>query len=503
MSDSEVLVGIDIGTTSVKALAEDGSGVSIARAVRTIDTVSEQEQQAEQDPYDIYRAVQAVVREVGEVVMASGRTITHIGMSAAMHSLMVIDDAGNPLTPLYTWMDLRAKEVSQALLATDAGARRYRRTGTPVHAMTPAVKLQWLRTHKPALFEAGHRFVSCKEWLWWLLFGEYVVDESIASATGLLNLSTRQWDEETLTELAIPASSLSRIVSTTYTRHGMDMSGIETAGVSKDTAVTIGASDGVLANLALGITESENMVLTMGTSLAVRTGSHKIVSDPIGRPFCYILDDTTYIVGGPSNSGGIVLEWVANHCGHGDQGTLAERLTALFAEAEHVLLDDLYFLPYVAGERAPLWNENAQASFIGLKASDQPAHLFRAAMEGILYNARWIAEQLMVAMDEQPSIVVVSGRPFEHAWVQQLTADIFSIPVRVAQADDASTKGAIAMARMAHSAAHLQAITRTLVKTTGAHAASRTIVPDDLESRRHALRFAHFQMLVKHLIPSV
>ncbi len=488
----QVIVGLDIGTTSVKALAVDGSGATLARAVRRIRTRSEEPNQAEQDPQEIYRAVQDVLQEVGAAVVALGNVVSHVGISSAMHSVFVVDHAGDPITPMYTWMDLRAKDFSRDLLASKTGPRRYSRTGTPIHAMAPAIKLQWLRATNPHFFTEGHRFISFKEWLWWKWFDEFVVDESMASATGMFNLTTRQWDQETMDELLISPSFLSRIASTKYTRTGMNTAELDKYGYTSETAVTIGASDGVLANLALGVTHPGKMVLTMGTSLAVRTGSQKIISDLVSRPFCYILDELTYIVGGPSNSGGLVLEWLTRQIGEKNAQAVDERLI----EAQHVVLDDLYFLPYVSGERAPIWDENATAAFVGLTAFTHPPQLFRAAIEGILYNARWIAEQLIGVTGDTPTTLILSGRPFAHPWIQQLAADIFGLPVYIANADDASTKGAIVIARMAAQQGDLL----TDFEKKGSDPDDDCLFPDRPEMLRHNGRFQRFQMLVKELV---
>ena len=163
------------------------------------------------------------------------------------------------------------------------------------------------------------------------------------------------------------------------------------AGLSAQTPFVIGASDGVLANLGLGVIAggasdaSDAMALTIGTSLALRVGSSTPTTDPATRAFCYVLDQGRYVVGAASNSGGNTLEWLGGVLRNDSPDVTADsRLTALLEEAGKVEVGELLCLPYLTGERAPLWSAQARASFIGLDARHTPAHLMRAACEGIV-----------------------------------------------------------------------------------------------------------------------
>lgn len=451
-------LGIDLGTTSAKVLAFDTGGRELAGAAEQLELERPAPGAAEQDPAAVYAAVMRALGAVARQVGTLGYRVTHVGMSAAMHSLIPVAADGTPLLHALLWMDQRAAEAAQALWRSPAGPAIYARTGTPVAAMTPLAKLIWLRAQRPDVFNGAARFVSLKEWIWHRWFSAWQVDASLASATGLYNLRARDWDAEALALAGITADRLGALVPTTYVRRdpiAPELAALGAGGVP--VAFNIGASDGVLANLGVGAIGPESLVMTIGTSLAVRSGDATPFTDPATRLFCYVLDTDRFIVGGPSNSGGIVLDWLAHLVApvpgaHAAPTSATKQPTAdfadLFAAAEGAHDDDLLCLPYIAGERAPLWDAQARGVFAGLTLGHSGAHLMRAAIEGIVYNARWIAEPLL-RRPAPPRQIIASGKVLDVAWIRQLVADVFGLPVRFLGDVDASAFGATALANIA------------------------------------------------------
>lgn len=157
----------------------------------------------------------------------------------------------------------------------------------------------------------------------------------------------------------------------------------------------------------------------------MRTGSLTPVTDIPTHSFCYVLDANRFIVGGPSNSCGIVLDWLYNSVLSSNQADRdPQRFAAMLSAAEQVQTNDLLRLPFVAGERAPLWEADAKGVFFGLQLHHTGPHLMRAAIEGIIMNAYWIASGSLKSWNEHPC-----SSPLEAEWIRQLTADIFGIPV--------------------------------------------------------------------------
>jgi gluconokinase len=443
-------IGADLGTTNVKAIAFDTHGREIARAEHNVELVSNSGGAAEEDPRAVYQAATNAVAEAARRAHALGYEIERVGLSAAMHSIIPVAADGTPLTNAITWVDTRASADARALWASDEGKQVYARTGTPVHAMSPLLKLIWIRAKQPQIFQSAYKFVSLKEWVWHSWFGEWVVDASIASATGCYNLRTGTWDAGALALAGIDEERLSRIVPTTYVRQGVRERELLDAGLTDQTAFNVGASDGVLANLGVGAIGRDLMVLTAGTSLAVRLGTTEPFTDPAFQPFCYVLDQGRFIVGGPSNSGGLVLDWLY-HKVLADTPSAAGAdadFLALVAAAGEVETGELLCLPYVTGERAPLWNADAKAVLFDLQLYHTRAHVMRAAIEGVLLNAYWIASGLIGELGT-PQAVLATGKVPEMDWIRGLAADIFGIPVEYRGAVDASALGAAALANIA------------------------------------------------------
>jgi gluconokinase len=246
-------------------------------------------------------------------------------------------------------------------------------------------------------------------------------------------------------------------VPTTYTRPVAPQSPLVRAGIPAGATVNIGASDGVLANLGVGVIGSEAVVMTIGTSLAVRMGSPRIMTDEVSRSFCYVLANQRYIVGGPSNSGGVVLEWLYRQVLAGPDAALddagAQHGFAAVLEAAGACHDEqLLAVPYLSGERAPVWDSAARGSFWGLTLRHTGADLMRAAVEGIIFNAHWIGARLREQQGTAREIVA-SGKVLETDWIRQLVADVSGLPMRYLGAVDASARGAAALADIAVGAA--------------------------------------------------
>src|SRR5579875_3377825 len=410
MEQGTCSIGVDMGTTDVKAIAFADDGRIVAREDARLTMISETPGAAEQDPRAVYDTVTTITADAAHQARSLGYRVERVGMSAAMHSLLAIGPDDAPLTRALTWMDSRPASQAAALWATPQGKALYARTGTPIHAMSPLAKLLWLRQTRPELLSQAVRFVSLKEYIWHGWLGAWQVDASIASATGMYNLNENKWDAEALSLAGITPNQLSELTPTTLTRGGLREQRLLAEGLTPETPFTIGASDGTLANLGVGALTKERMALTIGTSSAARVGVTSPQTDPQTRPFCYVLANGRFVVGEASNNGGAALDWLARRAllGPADVGNLLNA-------AEKTNAGDLLFLPYLSGERSPLWDAHAQGAFVGLNTQTDAVHLARAVVEGIAFNACWIASDLMTTVG-RPQMFIASGRLLETGW---------------------------------------------------------------------------------------
>jgi len=440
--NANVVIGIDIGTTGAKCVIWSiEEKAIIAEASKTYPLLKPNPGWAEQDPEEL---LEAFLYSLGTAVRESGvrpGQIVGIGISTAMHTLLAVDEQGQPLTRTITWADGRSVEQAEKLKRELNGLAIYRRTGTPIHPMSPLTKLLWMKEEQPELYRRAARFVSIKEYILYRLYGEWVVDYSIASATGLFNLNTMSWDEDVLRLLELPASKLSTPVPVTHALTGLKEEYAERLGIDPMTRMVVGSSDGVLANLGVGAVAAGDIAVTVGTSGAIRTMVESPLTDELGRTFCYSLAEDRFAIGGATNNAGIVLQWLVEEMTR-SQLTLEEVLE----EAAQVEpgAEGLLFLPFLNGERAPYWNASARAVFFGLSIRHQRKHMFRAALEGIVFALYAVKNVLREEHADSP-IHASGGLAKSGLWLQIL-ADIFGRKVVVPKSVEASCLGAALVA---------------------------------------------------------
>lgn len=279
------------------------------------------------------------------------------------------------------------------------------------------------------------------------LFKEYVIDYSIASATGMFNLKSLKWDEEALRVAGITDDKLSKLVPTTHSLTGLDEELAKEMNVLVSTPFVVGASDGVLSNLGVNAIDPGVVAVTIGTSGAIRAVTNRPVTDPKGRIFCYALTEDHWVIGGPVNNGGMIFRWARDQLGTSEI-ELAKRLgkdpyevlTEIAAKVSPGS-DGLLFHPYLAGERAPLWNANARGSFFGLGLHHKKEHLIRAVLEGVIYNLYTVLLALKELIGEPKKIQATGGFARSELW-RQMMADIFHQDVYVPESFESSCLGA-------------------------------------------------------------
>lgn len=202
---TKYVIGVDIGTTSTKAVLFTAKGVIVASHGIEYPLHSPSPAIAEQDPDEIFNAVLGTIGQAVAKSNVQQEDILCVSFSSAMHSVIAVDQQGMPISRCITWADNRSIEWTNKIKNEWNGHEIYLRTGTPIHPMSPLSKLTWLRHDHKELFDRTYKFISIKEYVFFKLFGRYVIDYSIASATGLFHLNNLQWDEEALRVAGVTA----------------------------------------------------------------------------------------------------------------------------------------------------------------------------------------------------------------------------------------------------------------------------------------------------------
>jgi gluconokinase len=433
------VIGVDIGTTSTKAVAFDASGQMLGSHTAGYPLDEPAPGQAVQDPARIVAAVLEAIRttaaKAGEQCRVDG-----LAFSGAMHSLIALDDAYQPITPSITWADLRASSQAERLRAARGGLELHQRTGTPLHPMSPLPKLVWFREEQPDIFSRARYWVGIKEYVLHKLCGELVVDRSIASATGLLNLASLDWDQEALDDAGLTRNQLSPLVPTTQVLRQLTPATAAATGLPVETPVVVGASDGALANLGLGAVRPGSAACSIGTSGALRVVVERPTVDALGRVFCYALTTGRWIVGGAINNGGVVLEWAGDALAP-DLGKQPHK--ALLAAAADVPpgCGGLIMLPYLLSERAPHWSSLPRGAYVGLTRAHRRPHLVRAALEGVCLQLAVVLESMAAAGNEVHEIRATGGFARSDLW-RQMLADALGMEIGFPAGHEGTSFGA-------------------------------------------------------------
>ncbi len=460
----EVIVGLDVGTTGVKAVAF-GIGSSWRRvAIREYALLEPAPDQEVQDPNTILAASCDALAEC--VAAADGAEVLAVSVSAAMHGLLALDAQLRPLTPLITWADSRAREEARALRRS--GLDLHGLTGTPVHPMTPLAKLMWFARHDRQTLAGARWWVGLKEYVLTWLTGSPVTELSSASATGMLDMATRTWSPEAVEVAGVSAHQLPDILATTA-RLPLASAVAQRTGLPAGTPVVVGAADGPLGNLGTGAIVPGIAGLSLGTSGAVRMTVAKPGVDDRRTLFCYALTDALWVVGGAISNGGVVVRWaeqslapdVAGAAGSGpDEALLA--LAATVAPAS----EGLVMLPYLLAERAPLWDPELPGAYLGLRRDHTRAHLVRAAVEGVCIQMRLILDQL----DELAPVdsIHATGGVFRSPLWREVMAAMLARPLEIVGEAEGTALGAAALGLLALGRASTLADALALLAQPGA-----------------------------------
>lgn len=440
----QVIVGLDAGTTGVKAVAFGLASGWRRLAIREYALLEPTPGWQVQDPEKILAATSSALAEC--VAAAAGAEVLGISVSTAMHGLIALDAAMHPLTPLITWADARARAEARRLRESGQAAELHRRGGAPVHPMTPLTKLLWFARHEPAIWAGARWWVGLKDYLVRWLTGSLVTELSSASGTGLLDMGARSWSPATLQLCGVSADQLPPIRPTT-SRLGLSSAAAGRIGLPVGTPVILGAGDGPLGNLGTAAMSRGTAGLSLGTSGAIRVVVPEPRVDEEETLFCYALTDTAWVVGAAISNGGFVVRWAAGSlapdmlaasAAGGPDETLLELAAGVSAGS-----DGLVMVPYLLAERAPLWDADLPGAYFGLRREHTRGHLVRAAVEGVCLQLRLILDRLH-QLEPVGAVRVTGGAFRSHLW-REVMAAVLDRPLYAVGDEEGTALGAAAL----------------------------------------------------------
>lgn len=497
--NQEVWIGVDVGTTGVRAIAYTAEGVSVSSSEAFYPLLTPHPDWAEESALQIYEAVEEVVKKTAAQLRYKNKELSGIALSTVMHSFAGLDENKEPLMDMQTWADSRSAGIVRDMKKDPDLCRKfYERTGCPIHASYPLAKVIWLKTYQPDLFGQMKYVGSLKDYIFYNLTGEWVIDKSTASTSGMYNERTLSWDDEILAYAGISKEYMPPVVSTTYSHALSDVASAK-LGLPKGLPVVIGATDGVLVNVGIGAVNPGQLSCTIGTSGALRMLTKEPKTDPKMRTWCYNLVDDVWVAGGAINNGGMILRWVRDKICHYGGNTLEsldiDPYDLMTMKAEHVEAgaDGLICLPHFTGERAPYWNSELRGMFFGFSLNHSRSHMIRAVMEGICY----CLNSVMVALKEFGPVedIRVSGSFTKSQLWLQILSDVLNEPITLPDNSEGAAFGAAVLGFISSGKLKSIADTAELVH------AKKVYTPQAGNAETYKELYSIFEQLYDNLLP--
>ena len=444
MSPMKVVLGIDVGTTAVKAMLVGSDGVALAEAEVEHPVSVPRPGWSEQRPEMWWRsAVQAVRKALHSADRGGHRPeIAAIGISGQMHSSVFLDGDGEVIRPALLWNDVRTSSQCRYIL-DKMGLDGLHKTAAnlPLEGFT-APKLLWMRENEPDNYTRLRTLLLPKDYIRYRLSGEYATEPSDAAGTLLYDVRRRVWSEPILQALEVDTGILPDVVESS------EVSGVVTAeaagvtGIPSGIPIVGGGADNAAGAVGGGATDSSVMQVSIGTSGAVvlPASEPQVAPDMNLHTFCHAVPNMWYLMG-VILSAGSALRWLRDAIAAG------QSYDSLTAEAENVPAgsDGLIFLPYLTGERTPHNDANARGAFFGLSFAHNTAHLTRAVIEGVCFAMRDSLELMRQQGIIPNEVRAIGGGSRSRTWLQTLS-NIFGLPIAVVHPYGGAAYGAALLA---------------------------------------------------------
>jgi xylulokinase len=468
-------LGLDIGTSSTKAMLVDDAGRVLGRGHATYDTSFAPNGCAEQRPYDYLDAVRRAIEQCG----AGGSPLAGIGLVGQTPTLVLVAEDGAPVRPAMTWQDTRASEQARELGDELGSSERLFGTELPWAPTYPPAKLLWLARYEPAVLDATRWALQPKDFVGLHLTGSPLSDPW--SSKGVCNVLDGLPATEALARVGWPARIAPPCAPAWTARGEVTARAAQAFGVPAGTTVSVGWSDALGGMLAAGAFADETGFVLSGTSSIVGMSTRdegavdsRLLSIPTA---CAPLR----VVYGPTTSGGSSLEWIADVLGTDVDGVLA-----LAAERPSGADGAPSFVPYLAGERAPIWRSDVGAALLGLSSRHGRADIARAVVDGVCLSERHVLSISEEAVGREAASVRVAGRGVSRSVWRDARRAALARPLLLLDEPDASALGAAMLALAAAEDGDLAGANRLRSDTERVERAPDAAAFDRYEAASHA-----------------
>jgi gluconokinase len=392
--------------------------------------------------FDAAEVMAATVKTIDALLQRAGELAEQVGAVAIdtlVGNVLGVDEQGSAVTPVFTYADTRNAAATHALrleLGKEGAEAAHQRTGCLIHTSYLPSRFRWLAEEQAQWFQAATRWVSIGEYLYFHLFGEWRVSYSVAAWTGLLDRRQLVWNREWLSCLPVTAEQLSPLGDLSSPCHGLLGEWAQRWPALAHVPWLLPIGDGAAANIGSGCDAPDRVALTMGTTGAMRVVVRPDLEKVPDGLWLYRVDAPRALLGGATTEGGNVFAWLRTLL-QLPQGDALEEELAKRSPAQH----GLTFLPFVAGERAPGWREDARAAISGLTLHTQPVDILQAGLEAIAYRFALIYQRILPQLQESHEIIAGGGGLLSSAAWLQIMADVLGRPLHALAEKEGTSRG--------------------------------------------------------------
>ncbi len=445
-------IGVDIGTSGTKSVLFDETGRVMASATVEYPLYQEKNGYAEQDPADWYNASIETIKKIISESDVLADDITGVGLSGQMHGLVMLDENNDVIRKSIIWCDQRTAAECEEITERVGADRLIEITANPALTGFTASKILWVRNNEPENYSKCRHILLPKDYVRFMLTGEYATEVSDASGMQLLDVPNRCWSDEVLEKLDIDKALLAKVYESVEITGYITEEAAKLTGLKAGTPVVGGAGDNAAAAVGTGIVSDGKAFTTIGTSGVVFAHTSTVQIDPKGRvhTFCCAVPGCWHIMG-VTQAAGLSLKWLRdNFCREEmleaeKQGISEYYLMDKEAEQISIGSDKLIYLPYLMGERTPHLDPDIRGMFFGLSAIHTKSHFIRAVMEGVAFSLRDCKNIISEMGTDISDMMACGGGGTSPLW-RSMLADLYSCPVKTVSCKEGPALGVAILA---------------------------------------------------------
>lgn len=445
-----ILIGIDVGTSACKVAAFDLEGQVLSQVSESYSVYYPHPGWAEQDPEEWWRAVCKALGRIFETGGISPETVLGVGIDGQSWSAIPVDKDGNVLCNTPIWMDTRAGDICKKLENRVGKDRIFACSGNPLSASYTLPKVLWYRENLPDVYRRADKILQSNGYMVFRLTGAITQDTSQGYGWACYNVAENQWDLDLCRDMGIEPSLLPEIFSCSQVVGKVTEQASRETGLLAGTPVVAGGLDAACGTLGAGVIHPGETQEQGGQAGGMSICLDRAKSDPRLILSAHVVEGRWLLQGGTVGGGG-ALNWFEREFGAQERMDGAKEHTNSFVQLDRAAekvppgSDGLVFLPYMAGERSPLWDIHAKGVYYGIDFSKTRAHFARACMEGVAYSLRHNLEVAQQAGASVGTLRAMGGAANSRFWTQ-MKADITGKPIQVPASDAATSLGAAILA---------------------------------------------------------